>query len=46
MTYRLNNLAEIISWILSWGAMAEVLSPQDLREQLRQEAVKLVNMLT
>ena len=46
MTYRLNNLAEIIPWILSWGAMAEVLTPQDLRDQLRQEAVNLANMLT
>jgi len=46
MTYRLNSTSEIAPWVLSWGAAAEVLAPQDLREQLRQEAVKLANMLT
>lgn len=46
MTYHMGSTSEIVPWVLSWGAAAEVLIPQDLREQLRQEAVKLVNMLT
>jgi len=46
MTYHLSSLSEITPWLLSWGAAAEVLTPQRLREQLRQEAVKLVNILT
>lgn len=46
MTYHLGSVIEIVPWVLSWGAAAEVLSPQELREQLRQEAAKLVNMLT
>ena len=46
MTYQLGSTSEIVPWVLSWGAAAEVLTPQDLREQLRQEAVKLVDMLT
>lgn len=46
MTYRLNQLTEIIPWVLGWGAEAEVLAPQELRERVRQEAIKLANMLT
>jgi predicted DNA-binding transcriptional regulator YafY len=46
MTYQVDSVSEIVPWVLSWGAAAEVLTPQDLREQLRQEAAKLVNMLT
>lgn len=46
MIYQLGSLSEIVPWVLSWGATAEVLTPQELREQLRQEAAKLVNMLT
>jgi predicted DNA-binding transcriptional regulator YafY len=46
MTYCLNTPSEIVPWVLSWGAAAEVLAPQHLREQLRQEAIKLANMLT
>jgi predicted DNA-binding transcriptional regulator YafY len=46
MTYHLSSPSEITPWLLSWGAAAEVLTPQRLREQLRQEAVKLVTMLT
>jgi len=28
---------EIKSWIMSWGAMAEVLEPESLREEIREE---------
>lgn len=46
MSYCLNSISEIIPWLLSWGAAAEVLTPRQLREKIRQEAVKLANMLT
>jgi predicted DNA-binding transcriptional regulator YafY len=46
MVYRLNSLAEITPWLLSWGAAAEVLAPPELREKIRQEAARLADMLT
>ncbi len=46
MTYHLGSASEIVPWVLSWGVAAEVLTPQALREQFRQEAIKLVDMLT
>lgn len=46
MSYRLSSISEIIPWVLSWGAAAEVLTPRELREKIRQEAVRLANMLT
>lgn len=46
MTYCLSSLSEIIPWLLSWGAAAEVLAPSELREKIRQEAATLANMLT
>ena len=35
MTLRLDNLVEVKNKILSWGEHAEVLSPPDLREEVR-----------
>ncbi len=46
MTYDVDTLSEIKPWLLGWGASAEVLSPQSLRDEIRQEALKLVEMLT
>jgi predicted DNA-binding transcriptional regulator YafY len=49
MTYCVDTVdtaSEIRSWLLGWGAAAEVLSPQSLRDDLRREAQKLVEMLT
>ena len=46
MHYRLHRLAEIQSWLLGWGAQAEVLSPPELRRKIRQEAQRLLDMLT
>jgi len=46
MVYRVYKLAELKPWLLSWGADAEVLTPDSLRQEIRQEALKLVNMLT
>lgn len=45
-TYRPDHLDEIGSWILGWGTTAEVISPPELREQLRHEAAQLAEMLT
>jgi predicted DNA-binding transcriptional regulator YafY len=44
--YRLNHLDEITPWLLGWGTAAEVIAPPELREQSRQEARALVEMLT
>lgn len=46
MTYRVHDTSEITPWILSWGAAAEVLSPQKLRKSLRETAQKLADLLT
>jgi predicted DNA-binding transcriptional regulator YafY len=45
MTYQIGNLGEIIPWLLSWGASAEVLSPLALRQTIRAEALKLADKL-
>ncbi|MGH2593538.1 MAG: helix-turn-helix transcriptional regulator [Anaerolineae bacterium] len=46
MTYRLNTLSEMTPWLLGWGASAEVLSPPELRREIRQIALKLADILT
>lgn len=46
MGYHVKRLDELRSWLLGWGAKAEVLSPFQLREEIRQEAQKLLKMLT
>ncbi len=46
MTYAVSELVEIRAWLLGWGASAEVLSPPELRESIRQEAQRLADMLT
>ncbi|MEL6310199.1 MAG: WYL domain-containing protein [Chloroflexota bacterium] len=46
MHYEVHALSEIRAWILGWGAQAEVLSPQALRDQIREEAKKLADLLT
>lgn len=35
--FRLSDTTEIKSWILSFGSQAEVLAPEQLREEIRQE---------
>ncbi len=42
LTLRLGALPEIESWVLTWGADAEVLGPKELRERLRATAESLV----
>jgi len=39
---RLNNLAEVERWILSWGTHATVERPERLRETLRKTAESLL----
>jgi len=46
MIYRIHDVSEITPWILSWGAAAEVLSPKELRQSLREIAQKLADLLT
>jgi predicted DNA-binding transcriptional regulator YafY len=46
MMYHVNHESEIISWILGWGTSAEVLSPKELRQSLRETALNLANLLT
>lgn len=46
MVYRLGTLQEIKPWLLSWGAAAEPLAPAHLRDEIRQELLKLVEKLT
>jgi predicted DNA-binding transcriptional regulator YafY len=46
MVYHVNNESEIIPWILGWGTSAEVLSPKEFRQDLRETAQQLANLLT
>jgi predicted DNA-binding transcriptional regulator YafY len=46
MIYQVNQESEIVPWILGWGTSAEVLSPQELRQSLRETALNLANLLT
>ncbi len=46
MTYRVHRLSELTPWLLGWGAQAEVLSPLELRAEIRQIAQQVVEMLT
>ena len=43
---RLNNLAEVERWILSWGIHATVQQPQQLRESIRSASEKLASRYT
>lgn len=44
--YQVDDLQEIQSWLLGWGAHAEVISPPTLRAALAAEARKLWELLT
>ncbi|MEO1644319.1 MAG: YafY family protein [Chloroflexota bacterium] len=46
MHYDVHALSEIRAWVLGWGAQGEVLSPQALRVEIREEAKKLADLLT
>lgn len=46
MTYQVDAAGEILPWLRAWGAAAEVLTPVELRDALREEAKRLAEMLT
>jgi hypothetical protein len=46
MTLRVADTLEVRRWILGYGAQAEVVEPQSLREALRVEADALARKLT
>jgi predicted DNA-binding transcriptional regulator YafY len=46
MTYRVEAIDEMLPWLRGWGPAAEVLTPVELREELREEAKQMVEMLT
>lgn len=46
MVYHLHRTTEIMPWLLAWGSSANVLAPEALRQQIRREALKLVEILT
>ena len=45
MVYEVDSPDEMLSWLLSWGAAAEVIEPQALREMILMEALRLVEKL-
>ncbi len=46
MVYRVHHLDELKHWVFGWGSKAEALTPDDLRDFIRDEAKKLVSLLT
>jgi predicted DNA-binding transcriptional regulator YafY len=46
MRYKVEGEAEVRSWILSWGANVEVLSPESLRETIKEEMDKVRSLYT
>jgi predicted DNA-binding transcriptional regulator YafY len=46
MTYRVDALQELLPWLLGWGAAAEALDPPALRDAQRDEAARLLEILT
>ena len=45
MVYEVDSPDELLSWLLSWGAAAQVIEPRALREMILMEALKLVEQL-
>src|SRR5437899_8478801 len=37
-TFRVRDIRRLMPWLLSWGASARILSPESVRERIRQEA--------
>lgn len=46
LRYAVADPSEMLPWLLSWGAGAEVLEPESLRAQVRDEARRLLAILT
>jgi proteasome accessory factor B len=45
MIDRVDAVAELVPWLLQWGADVEVLSPQEFRDQIREEALRIAALL-
>lgn len=46
MRYRVHTLNEITGWILHWGAQVQVISPDHLKQHLRDELKSMLTLLT
>ncbi|MFC5847943.1 WYL domain-containing protein [Deinococcus petrolearius] len=46
MTLRARTAQEVLPWLLSWGAAAQVLSPAPLQARLRDEGRRLAQRYT
>ena len=46
MTYHPNRALEMKPWLLMWGARVNILSPLSLRTAIREEALRLAEILT
>jgi predicted DNA-binding transcriptional regulator YafY len=46
MSYHVHRISELLPWLLSWGAAAQVLGPPELRDSVRDEVTKMLNFLT
>ncbi|MBC2605636.1 helix-turn-helix transcriptional regulator [Pelagicoccus albus] len=42
--FKLSNLTEVTSWILSWGANAKVVQPKELKKQIKSIANKVAQL--
>lgn len=45
MVYEVRDFSEVRGWLLGWGAAAEVLEPLECRADLRDEALRLADVL-
>jgi predicted DNA-binding transcriptional regulator YafY len=46
MVYQVDSLDEFKPWLLGWGANAVPLDPPELRQMIREEALRLAEILT
>jgi predicted DNA-binding transcriptional regulator YafY len=44
VTYRVNEVCDLLPWLLSWGSHARVIEPASLRECLAEEARKIFSL--
>jgi predicted DNA-binding transcriptional regulator YafY len=46
MVYQVHRTDELKSWLMGWGTQVEILTPESLRVEIREEARKLAALLT